>query len=419
MMRHQATERIPVITGIGVVSPLGLGIANFWDGLTSGRTGVKTISLFDASSFPSRIAAEVKDFQSPSFLSSRELKAYPRQTQFALAAVGLAMGDAGNPTLDPYRTDVILGAAQISFYAVEEEIREGDSAMQEYERKLDPMGVLKTTLSIPATAVAYRLGVSGYVSTLTSACTSGIDAIGAAAARIRFGQGDAVITGGVDTPITRIVLNAFCAARMLSTRNDNPDKALSPFDAGRTKSVLGEGAAIFLLEEKRHAIARGANIYCELGSFAQEPENTNELFSLDRTGKAWKRMLRSVVGKDADSISAINAHGPSDDLVDRVEADVLTDVFGKRIAEIPVASIKGGIGSSMAAAGAMQVAAGAMTLRTGIIPPTLNYEVPDPHCSLNLSGSARKARRRLKHLLINSHGIGGMNSAIVLKRLSI
>ena len=411
---------LPVLTGIGIVSPIGIGRSEFWAGLTEGRTGVRNISLFDASSFPSKIAAEVIGFDASPYLSRRELKSYPRQTQFALVGLMLALGDAKLAALDPYRTDVVLGAAQISFYAIEEEIRKGSHALREHEPELDPFGVLKTTLSIPASAIAFRSGVKGYVSTLTSACTSGIDAIGAAADRIRQGQADAVITGGVDTPITRIILNAFCAARMLSTRNDEPQSALAPFDRSHTKSVLGEGAAILILEDKRRAIARGASIYCELGRFAQEPENTNELFSLDRSGTGWKRMLRNVLAEDgADSVEAINAHGPSDDLVDRVEADVLRDVFGARLHKIPAVSIKGGIGSSMAAAGAMQVASAALMLKTGIIPPTRNYSNPDPDCALNISAQVRRMKRPLGSVLVNAHGIGGMNSAILLKRVKV
>jgi len=407
--------RIPVITGMCVVSPLGVGLATFWKALEDGASSVREISLFDATSYPCRIAAEVRAFSAEEFLSEKEMRTYPRQTQFALAGTAMALKDAGNPDLDLARTDVILGAAQISFDALETEIAEGQHSLQEYEPRLDPFGVLKTTMSIPASAVAFRFRTQGSAITLTSACTSGIDAIAMAANRIRNGEAEAVITGGTETPITRIVLNAFCAARMVTTvSNESPEAAMAPFDAKRTKSVLGEGAAILLLEEKQDALARGARIYCEVGRYGQEPENSNALFSVDRQGIAWKRMLRRVVGNKTSGIGAINAHAPSDRVVDRVESLVLQDVFGKSISRIPVASIKGATGSSMAAASAFQVVAGAMTIKTGVVPPTTNYFTPDPECELSVSHETRKPARKIRQVLINAHGVGGVNSALVL-----
>jgi len=264
--------RIPVITGMGVVSPLGVGLATFWKALEDGASSVREISLFDATSYPCRIAAEVRAFSAEEFLSEKEMRTYPRQTQFALAGTAMALKDAGNPDLDLARTDVILGAAQISFEALETEIAEGQHSLQKYEPRLDPFGVLKTTMSIPASAVAFRFRTQGSAVTLTSACTSGIDAIAMAANRIRNGEAEAVITGGTETPITRIVLNAFCAARMVTTvSNDSPEAAMAPFDAKRTKSVLGEGAAILLLEEKQDALARGARIYCRWVDTVRSP----------------------------------------------------------------------------------------------------------------------------------------------------
>lgn len=411
--------RIPVITGIGVISPLGLGISTFWAGLNRGQPGPGPISLFDASTFPSRIAAEVRGFEPARYLSPREVRQYPRQTQFALGAFELAMDDAGRPLLDPGRTDVIIGAAQISFFALEHEISRSKASLQEFEPQLDPFGVLKTTMSIPASAVAYRAKTHGRVTTISSACTSGLDAIGTAAERIRQGYSDASITGGVDTPITRIVLNAFCAARMLSTENENPSKSLAPFDESATRSVLGEGAAVFILEEKACAVARGARIYAEIHDFAQEPENTNELFSLDPQGRAWIRMLMELIKRSASAIGAINAHGPSDEMVDRVEAKVLSAVFGRKLRRIPVVSIKGSTGSSMGAAGAMQVAASAKILETGVVPPTVNFSKGDSGFALRVSNKPVRPIARIREVLVNAHGIGGMNSAMLLREARV
>ncbi|MCE9499436.1 MAG: beta-ketoacyl-[acyl-carrier-protein] synthase family protein [Leptospira sp.] len=404
----------PVITGIGVVSPIGIGVLDFWDGLLSGKSGLSKISLFDASEFPSQIAAEVKDFQPERYLNERQVKYYSRGTQFACHAFQLAKQDAAIEFFDPYLTDVIIGAGHISFDSIEEELAKSGTKMLKYNKDMDPAGLLKTSMGLPASAIALMAGVEGYVTTHSTACASGMDAIGFGAERIMMNRAHTVICGGVDTPISRIVLNAFCNAKMLATNNENPDQVLFPFDNRHTKSVLGEGSAVFILEERDIALARRARIYGEIISFSQSAENVNETFFIDKTLTRWAQNVDNTVKKKFGTPDYINAHGPSDKKTDIAEASVIKRVFEAKGEEIPVSSIKGALGSGMAAAGAFQVAASAMTLVTNKIPPTLNYKFPDPDCNLNCSSSIIE-KSNIRHVLINAHGMGGINSSILLK----
>jgi len=404
----------PVITGIGIVSPIGIGKDEFWKNLLAGETGLDRITLFDASTFPCNIAAEVKDFHPEKYLNERQLKYYSRATQFACAAFNLAKADASLDYFDPYRTDVIIGAAQISFASVEEEIQRVGDEILKFDEDMDSTGILKTTISIPASAIANIAQIEGYVSTVASACSSGIDAIGIAANRIKNNEADCVICGGVDTPITGIILNAFSRAKMLTTENEDPKKVLFPFDERHTKSALGEGSAIFILEDRDKAIARGARIYAEIENFSQATENTNEVFMPEKSSKKWMKVIQDVLGRKNRKVEHINAHGPSDKKIDQMEAKALAGVFGNKSKKIPVTSIKGAVAAGMAASSSFQVAAGALSVYTGIIPPTYNYTNPDSESELNCSNKSRE-KFRIQDTLVNGHGLGGVNSAVLLK----
>lgn len=404
----------PVITGIGIVSPVGIGRRNFWYALTTGETGLRPIQRFDASSYPCRIAGEVDDFDAKQYIDPKAVRIYPRGTQFACAAFAMAYDDAGRPQFDPYRTDVIIGAAQISFDAVEEGVGKSRDALRTYDSTLNPASLLKTTISVTAAAVAGIAGVDGHVLTISSACTSGIDAIAVAAERIQSGLSTAAICGGVDTVVTKLVLNAFCRAGMLCTENDKT--AVAPFDERHTKAVLGEGCAMLILESRSAAIARGATIYAEIVSHAQMAENHSLLFSVERTGKRWAECIRRALGKRK-RVDHINAHGPSDAETDRAEARAFREAFGTEASRIPVSSIKGAIGGSMGGAGALQVAAAALTLKEKTIPPTLNFTKPDVDCALACAPVSRNAD--IASVLVSGHGLGGLNSAMILKEFTL
>jgi len=383
--RNAQKKRVPVITGLGIVSPIGIGKVDFWRNLCAGRSGFDTIEQFDASSFPCKIAAEVKQFRAEDYLTKRQIKFLARGSQFACAAFKMAEADSGLTHFDPFRTDVIIGTATSGFAIIEEEIRRNTTQLRAYKPgEADPLGMVKSFIFAPAAAVALLAQARGYVSTVSSACASGLNAVGMAADRIRNGQTDVAIAGGVDTPINYIVLSAMCAAGMLNTSLESPKRAVRPFDVKRTKQALGEGSVVFILEEKQHAIERGATIYAEIGSFTHSTENVNELFLLQTSGERWAEVIREAVGDKGKSIGHINAHAPGDVHIDGAEAAAFRLVFGEKAASIPVASIKGAVGQGLSSAGLFQLAAAAMTIRTDTMPPNINCDSPDPALGLTV-----------------------------------
>lgn len=404
-----------VITGIGVVSPIGVTKDSFWQNILAGKTGVGKVTRFDASSFPSAMAAEVTDFDETAYLDERQRKYFGKSSRYAYAAAKMAMEDAMLMHPDPLQTDVLIGCAVGAYEALEKALTTSRKKLLEFEPGLmDMADLLQSVTYSPASAVALLAQAEGYVSTVSSSCVSGINAIGLAAERIREGKARIVFTGGVDTPISPIVMGALAGSGMTPRETATGEAMLCPFDQRRTKSVLGEGAGIFVLEEYHHAKARNARIYAEIVSFAQGAENVNELFMPDRSTESWARVIRKAVSKVKKKIGYINAHAPSDRVLDRIETDVLTNVFGKNgVKDMWSSSIKGATGSPFSAAGAFQVAASALALHTKEIPPNYNYMVPDPDCDLNIIAE-RKAAPKLKTVLVNGHGLGGLNSALVL-----
>lgn len=409
------SKRRVVITGIGVVSPIGTGLEKFWANLVQGESGIGKITLFDASTFPCQIAAEVKDFEPEKYLAPRQIRYHSRASQFCCVAFAMAKSDAKIEFFDPFRTDVIIGTAVSSFGIIEDEILKRPDGIGEYKGVEDPSAMFKAIVSAPSTSVALMAQTSGYVTTVSSACTSGINALGLGYTRIAGNQANIVICGGVDTPINRLVLASFCAANFLTTNNDFMT-AIRPFDTRHTKSVLSEGAGIFILEEFEHAKARNARIYAEITSFNQETENINEIFLLDKSGDRWAAAIEKTVrGK---KLSHINAHAPSDLFIDRVEAKAIAKVLGESRHRTPVSSIKGSVGGFFTSAGIFQAASAALSLHTGIVPATFNHEVADPECILNFVTS-NKSAKRIKRVLINSRGVGSYNTSLLMERVSI
>ena len=419
-MNNKKKRRRAVITGIGIVSPIGIGKLAFWDNLLARKTGLSTIKSFDVSTYPSKIAAQVTDFDPSKFLTDRQIRYSSKPTIFALAAAKMALTDAQflDGEMDLSKTDVVIGSAVSSFDIVESNVLKSETKGEAFEPGLvNPTEMMKVFISAPSAGIALMADAQGYVTTIASACTSGVNAIGTAASRIEEGLGDIQITGGVDAPITRYILSTFCSARFV-TEETNPEKALRPFDKNRSKSALGEGSAIFILEEERQAIARGARIYARISGFGQGNENVNELFLLEKEGVSWqKTMERALKAANLNTVDHINAHGPSDKIIDQVEASVLHRIF-KRASKIPVSSIKGSVGSGMASAGVFQVAAAALSIHHKIVPPTYNHKENDERCNLNVVRVAKK-RGRLSSVLVNSHGLGGVNSSLVLQEVTV
>ena len=413
------TECCVVITGIGVVSPVGIGKEDFWTKLMEGESGMRKITRFDASSFPSHIAAEVDDFNEADYLSKKEIRFFSQASRYVCVAAELARRDSLLTPEELNLADVLIGSGVSSLTEMEKLLQTGFDEEGNYREGADPLGMIRGYMFAPATAVAHRYDARGYVSMLSSACTSGINALGVAAARIRAGKSRVALVGAVDTPVNKTVVGAFCASGYLTTENENPEEALRPLDQDRTRIGLGEGAGMFVLEEKERALERGAHIYGEVLGFAQQTENANELFLLEKGGARWAETIQIALEEAAGrrdgriEIDYINAHAPSDLDVDRVEYLALKLALGEKLSDIPAGSIKGSVGSPLAAAGAFQIAAAVMTLLTGEIPPTANYYIPDPDIEMDVKRNARR-REKIRNVLVNGHGIGGVNSALIL-----
>ncbi|MBE7413318.1 MAG: hypothetical protein L6Q54_13080 [Leptospiraceae bacterium] len=363
----------PVITGIGIVSPIGIGKDIFWKNLLAGETGLDKITLFDVSSFSLSNAAEVKNFQPEKYFNERQLKHFPRAAQFASVAFQLAKEDASLNYFDPYRTDVVIGASQISFFNTKEESYDEIFQLDEDASST----TLKTTILTPAGVIANSIQSEGYVSTIASACSGGIDAIGIAAKRIRDNESDYVICGGVNTPITENFINAFLKAKMLTSNEESPDTH-SPIHKKQTKPYLGEGSVVFIVEDRKKAIARNAKIYAEIASFSKAIENTNRAFQSKSSTNKWKTNIPKTI-RD----------------------------------KIPTPSVKEIVGREIESSSAFQIAIGAISIYTGITPPTCNYfsdSKTNQHHSYKIKNFFKS-----RNFVVHGHDLSGVSTSILLK----
>lgn len=413
-------QRRAVITGIGVVSPAGIGIERAWGRALSGRATGAPIHLFDASTFPSQIAAQVDPGFDPREVSDdpayrREIRSGSRGLQFACAAFILAQRDAGIDHFEKFGTHILVGSAQIDLRAIDTFVRENETAFREYVPGADPRDMLKSVISLPASSIARLSGVEGETQFLSSACITGFTAISNAAARIISGSADTVISGGGDTVVTPSNLHAFSLTRMLSTENGEPEKAMRPFNHDRGKPYLGEGWIIVILEELQHARDRGARIYAEVVPGAQSSENIKNN-AKDKTGRKWANVVNRVVGRK-DRIDVINTNAVGEH-ADYVEARVLRKVFGTRAARsIPVTNSKPLSGTSMAAASAFQVALTAKMIHSQEIPPVPNFEKTGNGIGKLNVVSLKSLRKKIREVIVLGYGIGGLASAIRLRKV--
>lgn len=412
------SKRKAVITGIGIVSPIGIGVDHFWESLLANKSGIDRIKSFDPSSFPSQIAGEVKDFDPSIFLNKKQVKFHSKAIHFSCAAYKMALMDSNLEDFDPYRTDVIIGASIPSLDVIDDELDKSDTSLKTYAPgQFDPFFSIRFFTNGPTSSVALMANAKGYITTISSACSSGITAIGTAAQRIMDGYTDVSITGAIDTPVNRVMLNAFCAANLISTDNEHPTDAIRPFDAKRTHPALAEGSAIFIIESEEHAIARRANVYAEVASYYQDHENTNEIFSNDKSGESWSRNLKKALELAGikNHPDHINAHAPSDMAIDKIECNAIKLAFGEAGKSIPTTSIKGALGSAFSAAGGFQVAAAAKTISDQTLPPSHNFEFPDNECDLNIVTKPTKVKK-INSVMVQSHALGSTNSTLVLKK---
>ncbi|GAB4534451.1 MAG: beta-ketoacyl-ACP synthase II [Anaerolineae bacterium] len=421
-MRIRPDHDRVVITGMGAVTPLGLNVADTWQGMLEGRSGVDYITQFDASGFPTTFAAEVRNFDPTEYMSAKEARRIARATQFSLAAASQAMADAGLERFSEVesrnglaqRSGALIGTSYGGFSAAEEAIRDY------YKRGLARVSPFSLAASLPnmvTSHVCLRFNLQGYTSTVTTACAAGTQAIGEAVEVIRRSRIDLMVAGGLEATITEVVLAGFSAMRAISTRNQDPASASRPFDAERDGFVIGEGAAVFILERLPHALERGAHIYAEVLGYGVSAD-TYHMAQPDPQGRyaqlAMRRALEDA-GVGFEEVDYINAHGTSTPLGDAAETMAIKKLFGERAYEIPISSTKSMIGHALGGAGAIEALACIQTIRSGMIHPTINLHTPDPACDLDyVPNQARQADVRIA--LSNSFGLGGQNACLVLGR---
>ncbi len=406
-----------VITGMGAVSVLGTGLRPFWAGLIAGRSGIRRIQQFDTSHMPCQIAGEVPGFEAELYMERKEARRVPRSAQMAFAAAKMAVEDAGlsAPFPDPERAGVSFGTAIGGVDRIDDGIV--TIRTQSYER-LNPFVVPTSLPNVSAYLISQAYQCLGPTITVGTACATGTQAVGEGLEMIRRGAADIVIVGGTEALIQEYTIGGFCAMRALPTSyNDCPEKASRPFEKGREGFVFSEGAAALVLESEQHARARKARIYAELAGQASSSDGFH-MAQPDPQAAGPSRAMRWAIenaGLKPEQIDYINAHGTSTPLNDLTETRAIKNVFGEHAYKLAISSIKSMLGHAMGASGALETIASAMTIYEGIIPPTINYDIPDPELDLDfVPNQARK--QQVDTVLSNSFGLGGQNACIVLKR---
>jgi 3-oxoacyl-[acyl-carrier-protein] synthase II len=404
-----------VITGMGILAPNGIGLEAFWESLLAGRSGIGPITLFDATGFKSQMAGEVKDFNPLDYIEPElKPKRWARHTQLAYAATMMALRDAGLDSDNlklPSVTPVIIGVSMNAMDVIE---RAFYAVRSNGPNRMPPTTSAASIPQAPASVIADRLGAAAHAATVSSACTSGLDAVADAAAMIRFGEAEIAIAGGTDAPITPLVMGSFIASGLVCHDNGDSERASRPFDWLRKSGVLSEGAGIFIMENLERALARGARIYMELTGYAKrrdlDPAKPASALA-DSMGLALANAQITI-----NEVDYISAYGPGDPVLDAAEVVTIKDVFADRAYSIPVSSIKGVTGNPLAAGGPFQIAACALSIRDQIIAPTANYQVEDPNCDLDFVPK-RARKTKLDCALINVRGLGGGASTLVVNRV--
>jgi 3-oxoacyl-[acyl-carrier-protein] synthase II len=412
--RHDTTtRRRVVVTGLGMVSPAGKNVAESWECVAQGRSAVGPITLFDAADFPVRIAAEVRDFHPDDCLSSKEMRQLSRFVQLALAATWEAVDDAQLDTTPSPRHGVCVGVALGSYDDIEKQAR---ICQERGPGRVSPLLVPAAIGNMASGLVAIKYGLQGPSMCTTTACASGTHAVGEAKRYIESGLADVMIAGGAEAPVTPLAVAAFAKMKALSRRNDAPQEASRPFDLDRDGFVIGEGAAMLILEERCHAVRRGARIYAELVGYGLSTD-AHHMTSPPDDGAGAARAIQMALddaGIEPQALDYINAHGTSTSTNDRCETVAIQRVLGEHATRVPVSSTKGVTGHCIGAAGALEAVFSVLAIERGVIPPTANYVTPDPDCPLDYVPTPRRQENR--YVLSNSFGFGGHNATLIMKR---
>jgi len=409
-----------VLTGIGAVTPVGNNAKDTWKAMIEGRTGVARLTAFDPSFFNSHVAAEVKNFDPTPYVSSKQEKRLDPFVKFAIAAAKMARADAGidNNAIDLERSGVYIGSGIGGLHTVEAEHEKYIRNPEESKAagRISPFLIPMLIVNMASGMVSIELGFKGPNSAAVTACATGSHSIGDAFKIIQRDEADVMAAGGSEAATTKMGFGGFCALKALSTRNNDPERASRPFDRERDGFVMGEGAGVVILEELEHARKRGAHIYCEMVGYGMSGD-AYHMTAPNPDGDGAIRCMKAAL-KDArlspEDVDYLNAHGTSTPLNDKTETQAIKTAFGHNASKLAVSSTKGVTGHLLGAAGAVEFIACAMAIQEKILPPTINYEYPDPDCDLDyVPNVARK--KDVKVACSNSLGFGGHNATLVLK----
>jgi 3-oxoacyl-[acyl-carrier-protein] synthase II len=404
-----------VITGMGVVTSLGMGVDDFWNSIKEGKNGISLLTKFDSTNFPTKVAAEVKDFEPSDFIDRREAKRMDRFTQFAMAAAKMAIEQSGLnfDNEDMYKVGVLVGSGIGGIETLEDQ---HTILMNKGPGRVSPFFIPMMIANMASGRIAIEYGIGGFNESVITACATSNNAIGDAFRVIQYGDADIMITGGAEAAITPLSFAGFCSSKAMSTCDD-PSIACRPFDLNRDGFVMGEGSGILVIEELEHAIKRGANILAEIVGYgctcdahhitAPHPEGMGGIVCM-------KNAIKDA-GIAPEEVGYINAHGTATPLGDTAETIVVKSVFGEHAKKLPMSSTKSMTGHLLGAAGAVEAIITSMALKEGFLPPTINYKAPDPECDMDyVPNVGRKAD--IKYAVSNALGFGGHNAAIVLKK---
>lgn len=405
-----------VITGLGVVSPAGSSLEKFWENLTAGKSGIGRITKFDPEGFPVQIAGEVKDFDPLQYFDRKEVRRTDPFIQFAVGAAVQAVEQSGleESDVDKTRVGVLIGSGIGGLSTIEQQLK---ILWEKGPRRVSPFCVPMEIINMASGLVSIRFGYKGPNISVVTACATGTHTIGEAYRTIQYGDADVMVAGGAESCITPLAVAGFAAAKALSTRNDEPEKASRPFEKNRDGFVMGEGAGIVVLEELEHAKRRGAKILAEVVGYGTSGDAYHMTAPAPEGEGAARAMANALknAGIKPEDIDYINAHGTSTKFNDLFETMAIKKVFGDHAYKVKISSIKSMIGHLLGAAGGVEVVSSVMTLQTGVIPPTINYEEPDPECDLNYTPN-EAVKVDVRYVLKNSFGFGGTNACLVLKR---
>ena len=412
-------KRRVVVTGMGCVTPVGNDVATTWANILRGVSGSAPITKFDASTWPVRFACELKGFDPLGFMDRKEARRADPYAQYAMAASVMAMRDAGfgdGTGYVPEDTGVIIGSGIGGLKSFEEE---HDVYRERGQSKISPFFIPKFIADIAAGLVSMRFGAKGPNYSTVSACATSAHAIGDAMRTIQYGDADVIIAGGAEATVTPMAIGGFANMKALSERNDSPATASRPFDATRDGFVMGEGAAVVILEELAHAVRRGARIYAEVAGYGATGD-AHHLTAPAPAGEGAQRAMRRAMkdaGLEPSGVQYINAHGTSTPANDLNETKAIKGVFAQHASGVNVSSTKGATGHMLGAAGAVEFMLGTLAIVHNIVPPTINYQTPDPECDLDYTPN-EAVRRRIDSVISNSFGFGGHNACLAIRRFA-